>query len=702
MRLLTILRKKPFCNNVFYFLIGVIFFIISYKYPLFYIVLGGYLIYLVIKTKLLLPILIIILIFLSRILIDRVFVFDVNDDYDIYVNDIIDENRYEAYVGYKKLLLYDNNHNVKPGEKYTATIKINDIEEKSYDTDFDYEYYLKSKGIYKSGIVVSKEFKRSGFSLNSIKYYYSNYLKDNLCEESYLYVKALVFGDNDLENDVKDSYSVLGLSHILAISGMHIVFLFNIISFILLKVFNYYKKGIPIVIITLFVILIGAPISSVRAVLFLIIGSLNKGRTRYGRIDILSISCLIMLLVNPFMLFNSGFILSFLVSFILIFKNSLFKSSGSLLIDTYKMYILLFLITLPFVTNISNRVSILSILLSPILSIVLGYILLPISYILGLLPILDFVFKYVFIFINNYIVNLGSLLPIFHLQSFNLYMIIVYYVVFILFIIGLYRGRGIYYLGLLVSYIVMLYGIKYVDCKGRVTFINCGQGDSALVELPYSKGIMVIDCFNSIDYLKRRGIDYIDYLVLTHSDSDHVGDYVKVLDEFKVGMIYYPIYDERFDKLLAGYKNKKGISDINKINSNVFDIEVLGPIKEYSDVNSNSIVLKLRMYDTTFLFTGDMTIEEEYDLIDKYEYILDSDILKVGHHGSNTSSSKEFLEYVSPIYSIISVGKNNSYGLPNSDVVKRLEEESKVYMTKDCGNIDIYVYKEKVWISTYR
>ncbi|MBR6072544.1 MAG: DNA internalization-related competence protein ComEC/Rec2 [Acholeplasmatales bacterium] len=702
MRLLTILRKKPFCNNVFYFLIGVIFFIISYKYPLFYIVLGGYLIYLVIKTKLLLPILISILIFLSRILIDRVFVFDVNDDYDIYVNDIIDENRYEAYVGYKKLLLYDNNHNVKPGDKYTATIKINDIEEKSYDTDFDYEYYLKSKGIYKSGIVVSKEFKRSGFSLNSIKYYYSNYLKDNLCEESYLYVKALVFGDNDLENDIKDSYSVLGLSHILAISGMHIVFLFNIISFILLKVFNYYKKGIPIVIITLFVILIGAPISSVRAVLFLIIGSLNKGRTRYGRIDILSISCLIMLLVNPFMLFNSGFILSFLVSFILIFKNSLFKSSGSLLIDTYKMYILLFLITLPFVTNISNRVSILSILLSPILSIVLGYILLPISYILGLLPILDFVFKYVFIFINNYIVNLGSLLPIFHLQSFNLYMIIVYYVVFILFIIGLYRGRGIYYLGLLVSYIVMLYGIKYVDFKGRVTFINCGQGDSALVELPYNKGIMVIDCFNSIDYLKRRGIDYIDYLVLTHSDSDHVGDYVKVLDEFKVGMIYYPIYDERFDKLLAGYKNKKGISDINNINSNVFDIEVLGPIKEYSDVNSNSIVLKLRMYDTTFLFTGDMTIEEEYDLIDKYDYILDSDILKVGHHGSNTSSSKEFLEYVSPIYSIISVGKNNSYGLPNNDVVKRLEEESKVYMTKDCGNIDIYVYKEKVWISTYR
>ena len=702
MRLLTILKKKPFCNNVFYFLIGVIFFIISYKYPLLYIVLGVYLIFLVIKTKLLLPTLIIVLVFLSRILIDRILVFDVTDKCNIYVNDIIDENRYEAYVGYKKLLLYNNSHNVKPGHKYVATIKLNNIEEKSYDTDFDYEYYLKSNGIYKSGIVVSKEFLESGFSLNSIKYYYSNYLKDNLSEDSYSYVKALVFGDNNLGDDIKDSYSVLGLSHILAISGMHIVFLFNIISFILLKVFNYYKKGIPIIIVCLFVILIGMPVSSVRAVLFLIIGSLNKGRIRYSRIDILSISCLIMLLVNPFMLFNSGFILSFLVSFILIFKDSIIKRSGSVLIDTYKMYILIFLITLPFVINISNRISILSIILSPVLSIVLGYVLLPISYILGVLPVLDFIFKYVFIFINSYIVNLGSMLPVFHLQSFNLYMIIVYYVIFIFFIVGLYKGRGIYYLGLLVSYIVMLYGIRYVDFKGRVTFINCGQGDSALVELPYSKGIMVIDCFNSIDYLKSRGIDYIDYLVLTHSDSDHIGDYVKVLDEFKVGMIYYPIYDERFDKLLSGYNNKKGICDINTINSNVFDIEVFGPINEYSDVNSNSIVLKLRMYDTTFLFTGDMTIEEEYDLIDKYNNRLNSDILKVGHHGSNTSSSKEFLEYVSPVYSIISVGENNSYGLPNSDVVKRLEEESKVYMTKDCGNIDIYVYKEKVWISTYR
>ena len=702
MRLSKILKKKPFCNNAIYFFIAIILLILSLKYPLFYILLALYLIIVVLKTKIIIPVILFILLFFSRIMVNKLITFEEKNKYNVYISDVINDNSYEGYIGINKVLLYENNHDKKPGERYEVSIKFNKIEEKSYDTDFDYEYYYKSKGITKTGKVTNSKYLSTDFSINSIKYHYLNYLKENLSEDTYLYVRALVFGDNNLEDDVKDSYSILGLSHILAISGMHIVFLFSIISFILLKVFNYYKKLIPLVIVSLFVVVIGMPTSSVRALLFLIIGSLNKGRIRYSRLDILSISGIIMLAFNPYLLYSTGFILSFFVSYILIIKDDVFKKSGSSLIDSYKLYILIFLVTLPFVININNKISIFSILLSPILSLVLGYVILPISYILALVPILDIVFKYVFIFLNMYIVNLGSMLPTFHYESFNIYRILVYYLIFVVFIYGLYKGSGIYYFSMLFSYLLMIYGIRYVDGSGKVTFIDVNQGDSALIELPYSKGIMVIDCYNSFRYLKSRGIDYIDYLVLTHSDDDHIKDYKDILDEFRVGVIYYSKYDSRFDELLAGIDNKKPINDIDKLNNDVFNIKVLGPIYSYDDYNSNSIVLKLTIYNTSFLFTGDMTLKEEDDIMNKYSKYLNSDILKVPHHGSDTSSGLGFLNLVSPSESIISVGKNNNYGLPVREIVKRLENMSKVYMTKDSGNINVFVNKEGYYIKTYR
>ena len=704
MKLLTILKKKPFCYDLIYFLIAIIIFILSIKYPLFYILLGIIIIYIFIKKRrIIIPILALIMIFLIRITIS-LYINNISemDEYTYYVSDIKDDNSYYAYIDYKKVLIYDYNNTAKPGDIIKAKISFYENDLKSYDTDFDNEYYLKSIGVIKSGRVYNTKIINNTFSIYSIKYYYSNYLKDNLSSDSYNYVSALVFGNNNLDKNIKDSYSILGISHVLAISGMHIIFLFNIISFILLKLFHYYKKLIPILIISIFVILIGAPLSSIRAVLFLIIGGLNTGRKRYNKLDILSISCLLMLIINPYYLFNTGFILSFLVSFILIIKDYIFINSKYKLINTYKLYILIFLITLPFVINISNRISILSILLSPILSTIIGYILLPISYILAILPILDYVFKYIYIFINMYLINLGNLLPIIHLRSFNVYMIIFYYLIFCIFIIGIYKGRWVYYFIMLISYLIMIYSIRYIDSRGRITFIDCGQGDSAIIELPYSKGIMVIDCFNSIDYLKAIGINNIDYLVITHSDNDHTGDYKEIIEEFNVKNIFYPKYDERFNTLLEGYNNIYPITDLSKINNQYFNVDILGPINKYDDPNSNSIVLKIKIYNTSILFTGDMTEKEEYDVINKYKNNLKSDILKVAHHGSNTSSTNEFIKYVNPKDSVISVGLNNSYNLPNKEIVNRINKYSNIYLTKDLGNIDLYIYKDHYDISGYR
>ena len=155
-------------------------------------------------------------------------------------------------------------------------IELKEMNEKSYDSDFDSKEYLYGKGIsyLAKGKTINKI--HSYFSIYSIKYYYISYLEKHLSKESLSYSLAMVFGMNTLEEDVKDSYSILGISHILAISGLHIILLFKIISFILLKVFKYYKKTIPIVFLITYGILIGAPPSAQRAILFVLLGAINK------------------------------------------------------------------------------------------------------------------------------------------------------------------------------------------------------------------------------------------------------------------------------------------------------------------------------------------------------------------------------------------------------------------------------------------
>ena len=243
----------------------------------------------------------------------------------------------------------------------------------------------------------------------------------------------------------------------------------------------------------------------------------------------------------------------------------------------------------------------------------------------------------------------------------------------------------------------------YANPFGSLTFIDVGQGDSCLIRMPYNKGNMLIDAYNSFDYVRSTGITKIDYLVLTHSDSDHTGDYKKICEYFNVGCILYPEYDSKFDELLENINVKSyPVTDKTSIKSKKFNFDIIGPINSYDDPNSNSIVIKVKMYSKTFMMTGDMTLKEEEDVLAKYKNDLKSDVLKVAHHGSQTSSCIEFLKAVSPKISIISVGYNNTYGLPNDEVLERVKGVSRVYMTMNSGNITVKVLKNSLRISTYR
>ena len=409
-----------------------------------------------------------------------------------------------------------------------------------------------------------------------------------------------------------------------------------------------------------------------------------------------------MIIINPYQLYYIGFILSYLVSFILIYSIDLLKAKTKLK-RSYESYILIYFTTLPFVSSMNNQISILSFLLSPLLSIICGIIFIPLAYLITVIPALDILAKYIFIFFNQYVTVMANISPKINIRSFNIYFGIIYYFLWGLYLIA--RINNKFKFRTIISFIIFLsiyINIDYANFYTRITFIDVGQGDGALIRLKNNSGIIVVDCYKSMDYLKNMGISRIDYLILTHSDNDHIAEYKECIEYFNIGSILYSKYDKVMEDYLKDYDNIYSIKGGVKININEYELMFLGPINCYNEINSNSIVFSFNYDNHRVLFTGDMTIEEENDIIRSYSNFLESEVLKVAHHGSKTSSSDEMLNLIKPKYSIVSVGLNNNYGLPDDEVIERLRCYGEIYETRYTGNIEFSFFGNKLFIQKYR
>lgn len=236
----------------------------------------------------------------------------------------------------------------------------------------------------------------------------------------------------------------------------------------------------------------------------------------------------------------------------------------------------------------------------------------------------------------------------------------------------------------------------------KVHYIDVGQGDSIFIQLP-NEETMLIDGGTRkagsivIEYLNYLGIEKIDYVIATHPHEDHIGGLVEIINKYDIGKVYMPnvIHTTKvFEDLLLAIQNKgkkitKAVAGNNILNYEDLRMKIIAPEAELNDSNFNnySIVVKLDYKKNSFLFTGDAESKSENIILDK-EYDIKSDVLKLGHHGSDTSTTSEFLNEVNPKYGVISVGSDNQYDHPHEVIIDNLKTKGiEIYRTDRDGTI---------------
>ena len=271
-----------------------------------------------------------------------------------------------------------------------------------------------------------------------------------------------------------------------------------------------------------------------------------------------------------------------------------------------------------------------------------------------------------------------------------------------------------------IASIILQLGIESLKTEMYIYFVDIGQGDCTLVVTP-GKHTVLIDGGGDenydigrnvlVPYLLFKKIDKIDYIIVSHFDTDHVGGLLTVMEELKVENVVISRQGEdsenyrKFREIVEKKKIKVQIveqGDRLKIENDAY-LDILWPNNEnlISDnaLNNNSIVCKLSYKDFSMLFTGDIEEKAEKQILNEYKNnleILKSTIIKVAHHGSKTSSTKEFIEAVKPEIALIGVGENNTFGHPNINVLKRLTKcGAKIYRTDKMGEITIRVSRNK-------
>ena len=511
------------------------------------------------------------------------------------------------------------------------------------------------------------------------------------------YIKAFILGDKqDLDDNMQNIYRENGITHLLAISGMHVTLLASILLFFL-KRFKYSHLIISLFLV-FYAFLTNFTPSVLRAVFLFILNKYNKKKT------IVLIAC-VMLLYNPYYIYNVGFLFSFVISFYLIYFGKLSNRFKNYFIKLLVTSTICFVASIPIMINNFYYINLTSPLINVIFVPFVNFIIFPLCLLVLIIPCFDnlllfclHIMEQLSLFFNHFNVDII-------MSKINVFFFLLYYLLITIIFL---KPKYFY---ILVVVVLVHTNIRLFNKNICLTMIDVGQGDSVLLEIK-DKSIL-IDTGGSyfsnysiaknklVPYFKSLGIKKLDYLILTHGDYDHMGEAISLINSFKVDKVIFNNgeYNDLELDLIKVLEEKnidyyQNIEELNIANNKLYFLNN----KLYDNENDNSNVVYTVLNNIKLLLMGDAGIEVEDNILNKYN-LNDIDILKVGHHGSKTSSSEQFINSINPKYSMISVGKNNRYGHPNKEVLYNLDD-SIIYRTDYDGSVMFQLKKDKLKINT--
>lgn len=671
----------------------------------------------------------------------------------------VKEDLWVHYKGKFLLTIKQPERNFIHGDLITFSAKIYKPRGKRNPGEFDYEKYLHNHGVYALGYLDKGQqphiYGTSGFfvrrAANIVKIKIQDLIDQSVSGQQNAILKALIVGvRGEISDEVQQAFVDSGVIHVLAVSGLHVgyVTLVFLVIFGFLRLPRKVQVSLTIVALWFYAIMVDLKPSVTRAVIMASLVLIGQAWERRGNIyNTLSAAALIQTFINPVQIFDIGFQLSFVAVFSIIYIYKRLehflpvKLTPSFIENTLlKRVVQLFLVsasallgTLPITVYYFHRI--------PLISVLANIVVVPLIGLVGALGFAQVILGFIWSGINiaygevqmvligalRLLVNITSKIPFANITVAEISvssLIIWYAILFGILNFDKKSVRRLTIYGILILMNLWIWGNVLRKPELHVTFFDVGQGDAALVEFPGGKK-MIVDTGDHTfyrdygklviaPYLERKCIDYIDILALSHPHNDHIGGAPYLLRNVSFGEIWETDLPARS----KSYYAIRHIADslqipIKKLYSGDFfvidcltKIYVIHPSRSFIErkpkgYNDYSTVFKLNHGEVDFLFTGDIE-ELAEDYVALWGNFINSEVLKVPHHGSITSSSFPFLGYVNPKYSVISVGERNKFNHPSLVTIAKYDSlDVETFRTDKNGAVVMVSDGKKIHIRSF-
>lgn len=605
-------------------------------------------------------------------------------------------------------------------------------EESTNPGQFNYQKYLAASGIQfevevESFNDISCQGKTNWNWIYKLRDSIKEYVLITYSEKTSSWINALVLGDDSLiSKDTTELFQRWGLSHLLAISGLHIGLVVGLLFMITVKFGLLTREKyhyVIIIFLPIYAILAGGEPSVLRACSMVILVILiRKIRLKLSVTDVISVTFLLLIAMDKYIIYHVGFQLSFIVTFGIILSRKWISEDNSLFFQMLKLSFISQLMIIPLQIIYFFQFNPLSIVLNVLVVPYFSFFVIPLMFILIIvfpIPLVPELVDKLFSTIHD----VFFLVPLEYIDQFAFYpwitgrfpsiLIVVYYSLLVLMMNSIHRqnnrkafGYGVILTALLFSLLIR----PYLSPYGTVTMLDIGQGDAIVIEFPYRKGVVLIDSganfsfddFEPSDsiykriikpFLQYQGINKIDVVFISHEDIDHVGSIPYILEDFNVERVITSKFFE-YDFHLESRPNLLQVEAGQNVDIKGNRFTILSPWVDKNNSNENSLVLHADIGNFSWLFTGDIHVNNEQEILNRFQNLA-VDVLKVAHHGSETSSNPEFVSRINPTFALISVGRENRYGHPSRNVIETFNQEDVTIMRTDQDGAIIYRYTEK-------